>query len=220
LGGNPISRPGLNEIVPAGVPYTITWNPTTTGTISLALLRGPAENIVEIGTIASGIQNSGSFQWTPSTSLQADVTHYGIKLTVDGTSQFQYSTQFGISNAAPAPAPAPSGGSAKPTTTAAAGGTTTAKGTTTTSTAAAASTTSSDPAASSAATDAAQTTLVVATVTASGSGSSSTGTSSSGSRSSSTTSAATAAKSNGAVVARGVEGLAFVMAVGAGVLAL
>ena len=24
--GNPISAPGLNEIVPAGTPFTITWN--------------------------------------------------------------------------------------------------------------------------------------------------------------------------------------------------
>ena len=24
--GNPISKPGLNEIVPAGTTYTITWN--------------------------------------------------------------------------------------------------------------------------------------------------------------------------------------------------
>ena len=36
--------------------------------------------------------------WTPSTSLEPDVTHYGLQIIVDGTGQYQYSTQFGISN--------------------------------------------------------------------------------------------------------------------------
>lgn len=98
--GNPISLPGLNSIVPAGKPYTITWNPTTTGTIALVLLRGPSTNVVPIATIVDGIANSGTYVWTPSTSLEPDVTHYGIQLIVDGTGQYQYTTQFGISNPA------------------------------------------------------------------------------------------------------------------------
>ena len=36
--------------------------------------------------------------WTPSTSLEPDVTHYGLQIIVDGTGEYQYSTQFGISN--------------------------------------------------------------------------------------------------------------------------
>ena len=27
--GNPIAKPGLNEIVPVGIPYTITWDVST-----------------------------------------------------------------------------------------------------------------------------------------------------------------------------------------------
>jgi len=96
--GNPISKPGLNEIVPAGKPYAITWNPTTTGAVTIVLLRGPSTNVIPIATIAEGIDNTGTFEWTPSTSLEPDTTHYGIQLLVDATGQYQYSTQFGISN--------------------------------------------------------------------------------------------------------------------------
>ncbi|KAI4183234.1 MAG: hypothetical protein L6R41_005507 [Letrouitia leprolyta] len=95
--GNPISAP-LNSIVPAGTPFTITWTPTTKGTVSIVLLRGPSTNVQPIGCIVDNIANTGKFVWTPSTSLEADVTHYGIQIIVSGTGQYQYSTQFGISN--------------------------------------------------------------------------------------------------------------------------
>lgn len=98
--GNPINKPGLNEIVPVGKPYAITWTPTTTGPVTILLLRGPSTNVVPIGApIASGIDNTGTFEWTPPSTLEPDTTHYGIQLIVDATGQFQYSTQFGISNA-------------------------------------------------------------------------------------------------------------------------
>ncbi|PKX97273.1 GPI anchored serine-threonine rich family protein [Aspergillus novofumigatus IBT 16806] len=96
--GNAILKPGLNELVPAGKPYTVEWDPTTTGPVSLVLLRGPSTNVVPIETLADSIPNSGSFSWTPSTSLEPDTTHYGLMLVVEGTGQYQYSTQFGISN--------------------------------------------------------------------------------------------------------------------------
>jgi len=97
--GNPIVKPTLNEIVPVGKPYAITWTPTTTGPVTILLLRGPSTNVVPIGApIASGIDNTGTFEWTPPTTLEADTSHYGIQLIVDATGQFQYSTQFGISN--------------------------------------------------------------------------------------------------------------------------
>jgi hypothetical protein len=96
--GNPIAKPGLNEIVPVGVPYTVTWTPTTTGTVTIVLLRGPSTNVLPLYPIAEGIENTGTFQWTPSTDLEDDVTHYGLQLIVDATGQYQYTTQFGISN--------------------------------------------------------------------------------------------------------------------------
>ncbi|KAI9786024.1 MAG: hypothetical protein M1816_008176 [Peltula sp. TS41687] len=94
--GNPIYKPNLGDIVPKGQPYTITWGPTSTGTITLLLLRGPSENVVPLKPIAEGIPNTGSYIWTPDSSLEPDTTHYGIQLIQDSNGAYQYSTQFGI----------------------------------------------------------------------------------------------------------------------------
>lgn len=96
--GNAISKPGLNEIVTAGQPYSIEWQPSTEGPISLVLLRGPSTNVQPIKTLAESIDNSGSYEWTPSKDLEPDTTHYGLLLVVEGTGQYQYSTQFGVEN--------------------------------------------------------------------------------------------------------------------------
>jgi hypothetical protein len=80
--------------VPAGVAYTITWTPTTpeTDLIELILLRGPSTNVKPIATLAAGIPNTGTYSWTPSTALEADVTHYGLQLIVESTGQYQCKT--------------------------------------------------------------------------------------------------------------------------------
>lgn len=103
LQGNPISQPGLNSLVPAGEGFTITWKPTTDGPVTLLLLKGPATNLKLESVIVEGTENDGSYVWTPSTSLEptADATGYGIQLIVDSGAdkgQYQYTTQFGISN--------------------------------------------------------------------------------------------------------------------------
>ncbi|KAI4121144.1 MAG: hypothetical protein LQ338_006536 [Usnochroma carphineum] len=95
--GNPIHAP-LSQIVPAGTPFTVVWTNTTTGFVNIELLRGPSTNVVPIQCLADHIPNTGKYVWTPSPSLQADVTHYGLRIVVSGTGQFQYSNQFGISN--------------------------------------------------------------------------------------------------------------------------
>lgn len=99
--GNAIIKPGANDVVTAGQPYTIQWEPTTQGPISLVLLRGPASNVKPIVTLAEGIANSGHFNWTPDTTLEPDTTHYGLLLVVEGSGQYQYSTQFGVKNDKP-----------------------------------------------------------------------------------------------------------------------
>jgi hypothetical protein len=96
-GCNPIGHPGLQEAVPAGTDFTVTWTPTTPGTVTILLLRGPAENLAVLGPIAENIPNSGSFKWSVSSQLETDVTHYGIQLINDADGTFQYSTQFGVS---------------------------------------------------------------------------------------------------------------------------
>ncbi|OGM49078.1 extracellular serine-threonine rich protein [Aspergillus bombycis] len=84
--GNPIYTPGLNEAVPVGKPYAITWGPTTEGTVSLVLLRGESTNMQTLETIAEQIPNNGKFEWTPSTSLEAtSPTTFGIS-NPDGAS--------------------------------------------------------------------------------------------------------------------------------------
>ncbi|KAI9376530.1 Ser-Thr-rich glycosyl-phosphatidyl-inositol-anchored membrane family-domain-containing protein [Aspergillus egyptiacus] len=99
--GNAILKPGLGELVPVGKPYTITWEPTTEGQISLVLLRGPSTNVVPIETLAENIPNDGEYSWTPSAELEPDTSRYGLLLVVESEpnkGQYQYSTQFGIRN--------------------------------------------------------------------------------------------------------------------------
>jgi len=97
--GNPIRAP-LSEIVPACKAYTIRWDPTSAGPITIQLLRGPSTNVVPIDTLVAGVANSGSFVWTPSASLEPDTSRYGLQITDDVTGNFQYSNQFGISRGA------------------------------------------------------------------------------------------------------------------------
>ncbi|KAJ5514297.1 Cell wall beta-glucan synthesis [Penicillium fimorum] len=115
--GNAITSPGLNEIVPEGKTYTIKWTPSTVGPVSLILLRGPTTNVLPLKTLAESIPNSGEFKWTPGSDLEADVTHYGLLLVVEGTGQYQYSTQFGISAAPGSESSSSSTKAAKPTET-------------------------------------------------------------------------------------------------------
>lgn len=97
--GNAISKPGLHDRVTAGKEYTIEWKPTTKGPVSLVLLRGPSNNAKPIHTLAEKIENSGHYKWTPGRDLTPDQSHYGILLVVEGSGQYQYSTQFGVKKA-------------------------------------------------------------------------------------------------------------------------
>ncbi|KAL9124480.1 MAG: hypothetical protein Q9217_006187 [Psora testacea] len=112
--GNPINTPGRATQVPVGASYNITWQvrsvlafslfqangyqPTTSGTVSIVLLRGPADLAEPFDCIVDNAPNTGTYSWTPPTSLENDNSRYGIKIIADGTGDYQYSTQFGISN--------------------------------------------------------------------------------------------------------------------------
>lgn len=95
---NPVFTPNTGDIVPAGKPYKITWGPTESGTVSIILLRGPATNILPLYPIVEKLPNTGSYTWTPKADLEPDTTHYGIQVIIDANGQYQYSTQFGVSN--------------------------------------------------------------------------------------------------------------------------
>ncbi|KAH0611522.1 uncharacterized protein H6S33_010787 [Morchella sextelata] len=95
--GNPISAPGLNQQVPIGSPFTITWTPTSApNTVTLVLLRGPSTNVVPLSVIVEKVPNTGTYTWTPASGLDVDTTGYGIQLIDDVTGFYQYTTQFGI----------------------------------------------------------------------------------------------------------------------------
>ncbi|KAF7719883.1 Uncharacterized protein PECH_000948 [Penicillium ucsense] len=99
--GNPVRSPSLNQLVPEGKPFTIKWDATLGKTVSIVLLRGPSNNVQPLETLAESIPNTGSYMWTPSTSLTPDVTHYGLLIVVEDAGAhhgaYQWSTQFGIS---------------------------------------------------------------------------------------------------------------------------
>jgi hypothetical protein len=50
---------------------------------------------VPVGTVASGIPNSGTFSWTPAAALGANAVT-GYKIIVDATGEFQYSVPFKV----------------------------------------------------------------------------------------------------------------------------
>jgi hypothetical protein len=51
-------------------------------------------------TIADNVANTGSYSWNVPSTLQPDTTHYGVELIVEGTGQYQYSPQCGVSSSA------------------------------------------------------------------------------------------------------------------------
>lgn len=83
--GNQIAQPGLMSVVPAGKPFTVSWEPTTKGTVSLVLLKGPSTNAEPQYAIAEKIENDGEFVWTPKKDLEPTegAEGYGIQLIVD-----------------------------------------------------------------------------------------------------------------------------------------
>ena len=77
-----------------GQPLDLKWQPTTDGTISLILRSGSAENLAEGTIIASHIDNSGSYTWTPSNSLTEGDDYTVEIVSDDDPSQQNYTPYF------------------------------------------------------------------------------------------------------------------------------
>ncbi|EXJ76747.1 uncharacterized protein A1O5_01255 [Cladophialophora psammophila CBS 110553] len=100
----PLLTPDLSNPVTQGEDFTVTWDPenhpTDGVTVSLVLCQGPSTNCVPQDTaIASGIPAAQkSFDWKVPCDLAPGTkntdTGYGMLIIVDGTGEFQYSTQF------------------------------------------------------------------------------------------------------------------------------
>jgi len=122
VGTNPITLPNQDTGVTVGQPFTVTFDGAGLGPkVSLLLWRGPGNNLVFLKPIADAVDNTGTFVWTPDASLDDDVTHYGIQLVSEDTGNYQWSTQFGVSNKGPKPSSSssipsgPSSSALKPT---------------------------------------------------------------------------------------------------------
>lgn len=62
---NPFSIPEEGLSATAGEPLTLNWEPTTDSTVTLILRSGSSSHLEDGTVIASSIENSGSYTWTP-----------------------------------------------------------------------------------------------------------------------------------------------------------
>ncbi|RMD43152.1 hypothetical protein DV735_g1887, partial [Chaetothyriales sp. CBS 134920] len=102
----PLLTPDVNSPVTQGETYTITWDPesrpTDGVTVSLVLCSGPSTNCVTApSAIVEGIPAAAkSYSWAVPCSLSPGTasteTGHGLLVIVDGTGEFQYSTQFSV----------------------------------------------------------------------------------------------------------------------------
>ncbi|PBP26211.1 hypothetical protein BUE80_DR002829 [Diplocarpon rosae] len=94
---NPFTFTELNSVT-AGQSFTITWAPSTgsTDTVTLLLRQGDEKDLGTVETIAANIQNTGSYVWTPSTSL-VNGGDYAFEIVDNGNTDIvNYSNQFNI----------------------------------------------------------------------------------------------------------------------------
>ncbi|KFZ18444.1 hypothetical protein V501_01221 [Pseudogymnoascus sp. VKM F-4519 (FW-2642)] len=95
---NPFTNTDYTSIS-AGKAFTITWSPTTTGAVSLVLVKGNPAALTTVSTIASSLDNSGSFNWTPDSSI-AKGSDYALKIVDDTDATIvNYTLQFPIDSA-------------------------------------------------------------------------------------------------------------------------
>ncbi|KAI1615079.1 Ser-Thr-rich glycosyl-phosphatidyl-inositol-anchored membrane family-domain-containing protein [Exophiala viscosa] len=102
----PLLTPDTSDPVTQGQTALVTWDPeshpTDGVTVSLVLCHGPSTNCVDASTaIASGIPAAQkSYSWDVPCDLAAGTqntdTGYGMLIIVDGTGEYQFSTQFSV----------------------------------------------------------------------------------------------------------------------------
>ncbi|GAB7342403.1 hypothetical protein MBLNU457_g0617t1 [Dothideomycetes sp. NU457] len=93
---NPFNIPSSGLAASAGSPLTLTWKPTTSGTVSLVLRSGSSNNLNAGTTIASNIQNSGSYTWQVPASVVRG-SDYAVEIVDDSNpSETNYTPYFVI----------------------------------------------------------------------------------------------------------------------------
>ncbi|KAK4957219.1 hypothetical protein LTR10_005178 [Elasticomyces elasticus] len=91
---NPFNIPNGGYSVTAGSPTDLTWKPTTSGTVTLILRSGPSSNLIAGTVIASSIDNSGSYTWTPDTSITRGSDYTVQIVSDDDSSQTNFTPYF------------------------------------------------------------------------------------------------------------------------------
>jgi len=81
---NPISSPTAGDVIEAGKPVTIEWNPTSGGKITLSLRSGNQNALNTDLVIVEDATNSGKYTWTPPKDLPAG-KDYTIEIMPAGT---------------------------------------------------------------------------------------------------------------------------------------
>ncbi|MCJ1378413.1 SMP-30 gluconolaconase LRE domain protein [Xylographa soralifera] len=199
--------PAGDYLLNAGQPTTFTWSNLSGSTITLTLRDGPNGDLDAGTVIVANLPNTGTYTYTPPTSIVAGNT-YTIEISNDqDPSQTNFTPQFDIiSSNQPVPSSASASGSASTSMTAASSGTT---GTSMTSTGIVTTTVTGSSTSG-------MTTMTTGTMTSSGSTSStqaslkSSGTSTASASASQTTSAP---KNNGAAALQAGVGLGAVLMV-------
>ncbi|OCL06853.1 hypothetical protein AOQ84DRAFT_69090 [Glonium stellatum] len=91
---NPFTIPRSGFSFTAGKASDINWTPTTNGTVSIMLRSGPSSNFEYGEMVASHIPNSGTYTWTPSTSITLGL-NYVLEIVNDANlDQTNYSPYF------------------------------------------------------------------------------------------------------------------------------
>lgn len=93
---NAFVSPGFGQVVNVGETVTFTWNPTTGGKVNLILRSGGANDLTVLGPIASGVDNTGSFVWSPDSNLKTN-TDYSVEIQdAANTNNVNFSPYFTI----------------------------------------------------------------------------------------------------------------------------
>lgn len=93
---NPIVSPSNGQVVNVPKAIDITWTPTSSGNVNLILRKGGSTDLTTVATIATGIANSGTYKWTPSSDLST-FTGYTIQIVdASDSTKSNYSPYFTI----------------------------------------------------------------------------------------------------------------------------
>lgn len=93
---NPFTIPRSGFSFTAGEASDINWSPTTNGTVSIILRSGPNSNFDHGEIVASHISNTGTYTWTPSTSITLGLNYVLEIVNDDNLDQTNYSPYFVI----------------------------------------------------------------------------------------------------------------------------